>query len=139
MAYGYKSLAITSEYGARDPGMCLNKGSVGTKFLTYISEHPACLTQQAIKAATNKTNTHWSMVEAFKLNKLIKDVTTKERKKIKFTRLGKSVSATVTYVHHNLTLTKKGEKYLKTASARAATKPTKVVKAKKATKAKKSK
>lgn len=140
MAFGYKCLNINTDYGARDPGRNLVKESVGTKFLNYIKEHPKCDPKKAVKAVTGKTN-HWSMVHAFKLNKLCSDKVTYSKKKITVTKDNEKFKTTVRTAKHEVTLTKKGEKYLEEALKRE-TKPklaseTKKV-AKKSTKASKS-
>lgn len=114
MAFGYKCLNINTDYGARDPGRSLAKESVGTKFLKYIKEHPKCDPKKAVKAVTGKTN-HWSMVHAFKLNKLYSDNTTYSKKKITVTKDDKKLKTTIKTAKHEVVLTKKGEKYLEEA------------------------
>ena len=114
MAFGYKCLNINTDYGARDPGRSLAKESVGTKFLNYIKEHPKCDPKKAVKAVTGKTN-HWSMVHAFKLNKLCSDKVTYSKKKITITKDDKKLKTTIKTAKHEVTLTKKGEKYLEEA------------------------
>lgn len=111
MAFGYKSLNINTDYGAKDPGRSLVKESVGTKFLNYIKEHPKCDPKEAVKAVTGKTN-HWSMTWAFKLNKLYSDKVTHSKKNITVTKNDKKFKTTVRTAKHEVVLTKKGEKYL---------------------------
>ena len=114
MAFGYKCLNINTDYGAKDPGRSLAKESAGTKFLNYIKKHPKCDPKKAVKAVTGKTN-HWSMTWAFKLNKLYTDKVTYSKKKITVTKDDKKFKTTVRTAKHEVTLTKKGEKYLEEA------------------------